>query len=367
MRARTRSFVSKSSGQTPERSGREVKKISIAAACLCTQAALFAQEPAAPPPNDIESLRQQVQALTETVKALQEQVKDQQDALVKMNAVPSPLPANENRAATAESTASPPPLFPTSDESVVAAAPQPSAPPIATSQFPTTDASVTTSTATISSSGAGASLTAPITIGGGGKTYMNLSFDGQFALAYSSDRDLAHLETGDHDPQQRGFNARNIELALDGAHRLGNELRQVYTTHRRLLHDPVVAGVLGQVEGAAGDVGRRQFAILVPGKAGDGRVIAFLGEVHAEPIGQNVSARGVFFYLDRPLAEGMRIEVTMTFPPHVTLTEPVRVRFTARVVRLETSPDYSGIGVAAMIEEYEFLRSSAAEFRSGTR
>ena len=50
---------------------------------------------------------------------------------------------------------------------------------------------------------------------------------------------------------------------------------------------------------------------------------------------QNVSARGVFFYLDRPLAEGTRIEVTMTFPPHVTLTEPVRVRFTARVVRVE--------------------------------
>jgi hypothetical protein len=74
---------------------------------------------------------------------------------------------------------------------------------------------------------------------------------------------------------------------------------------------------------------------------------------------QNVSARGVFFCLDRPLAEGMRIEVTMTFPPHVTLTEPVRVRFTARVVRVETSPDYSGIGVAAMIEEYEFLRSTS--------
>ena len=53
---------------------------------------------------------------------------------------------------------------------------------------------------------------------------------------------------------------------------------------------------------------------------------------------QNVSARGVFFYLDRPLAEGSRIEVTMTFPPHVTLTEPVRVRFTARVVRVENSP-----------------------------
>jgi PilZ domain len=83
---------------------------------------------------------------------------------------------------------------------------------------------------------------------------------------------------------------------------------------------------------------------------------------------QNVSARGVFFYLDRPLAEGARIEVTMTFPPHVTLTEPVRVRFTARVVRVEDSKTVSNVGVAAMIEEYEFLRSNGAtEFNSGLR
>ena len=86
---------------------------------------------------------------------------------------------------------------------------------------------------------------------------------------------------------------------------------------------------------------------------------------------QNVSARGVFFYLDRPLAEGARIEVTMTFPPHVTLTDPVRVRFTARVVRIENSNSLSGVGVAAMIEEYEFLRSSppseiASDGRFGT-
>src|ERR1043166_4385236 len=66
---------------------------------------------------------------------------------------------------------------------------------------------------------------------------------------------------------------------------------------------------------------------------------------------QNVSARGVFFYLDRPLAEGMGIEVTMTFPPHVTLTEPVRVRFTARVVRVETSNAGPGIGVARSEEQ----------------
>src|SRR5207244_3803219 len=75
---------------------------------------------------------------------------------------------------------------------------------------------VSSSPETISSTGAGASLTQPISIGGG-KNYMNISFDGLFALAGSSARDLDHIEVGDHDPQQRGFNARNIELAFDGA------------------------------------------------------------------------------------------------------------------------------------------------------
>jgi hypothetical protein len=80
-----------------------------------------------------------------------------------------------------------------------------------------------------------------------------------------------------------------------------------------------------------------------------------LGELMTET--QNVSARGVFFYLDRPLPQGARIEVTMTFPPHVTLTEAVRIRFTARVVRIEDSLPVSRVGIAALIEEYEFLRA----------
>jgi hypothetical protein len=83
--------------------------------------------------------------------------------------------------------------------------------------FPTTDNSVVTSAPeTISSTGAGASLTQPITIGGS-KAYMNISLDSVFALAYSSAADLHDIEVGDHDPQQRGFNARNTELAFDGA------------------------------------------------------------------------------------------------------------------------------------------------------
>src|SRR5579863_1665060 len=75
---------------------------------------------------------------------------------------------------------------------------------------------------------------------------------------------------------------------------------------------------------------------------------------------QNVSARGVFFYLDRPLPAGTPCEVTLTFPPHITLTDAVRVRFTARVIRVESPLPSHRVGTAAMIEDYEFLRSSGS-------
>jgi hypothetical protein len=76
---------------------------------------------------------------------------------------------------------------------------------------------------------------------------------------------------------------------------------------------------------------------------------------------QNVSARGVFFYLDRPVEEGSRVEVTLTFPPHITLTDSVRVRFVARVLRVDAPLLASRIGIAAFIEEYEFLRSNMGD------
>src|SRR5882757_2090422 len=182
---------------------------------------------------DVEALRQQVTSLIDTVKALQQQVKDQQAALQKANLTgESGLPQNPEPPPIAGAEESPaprgsaPPQFPTEDTSVVSSTTAPAAssvpgagagPSPAAGTFPTTDTSVVTSTPeTISSTGAGASLTQPITIGGG-KSYMNISLDGLFALAYSSARDLDHIEVGDHDPQQRGFNARNIELAFDGA------------------------------------------------------------------------------------------------------------------------------------------------------
>ena len=192
--------------------------------------ALFAQQTASPSPpsaSDVESLRQLVQAVTETVKALQQQVKDQQAVLDKANitSAQTAYAAVEPSPIAGASPSPAAPQFPTTDASVVASAPGPtttSSPP-ANTGFPTTDESVVASTGATPPAGAQSAittstspLTAPITIGGG-RTYMNISFDGMFALAYSSGRDLSRLEVGDHDPQQRGFNARNLELALDGA------------------------------------------------------------------------------------------------------------------------------------------------------
>ena len=77
---------------------------------------------------------------------------------------------------------------------------------------------------------------------------------------------------------------------------------------------------------------------------------------------ENVSARGVFFHLQRPLQVGDQVAVTLTFPPHVTLTEKVRVRFDARVIRVEPQSVFGApVGIAAAIEAYEFLRNYPLE------
>ncbi|MDQ2868209.1 MAG: hypothetical protein M3R59_07355, partial [Verrucomicrobiota bacterium] len=186
--------------------------------------------------SDVASLREEVTALSETVKALQQQVKEQQVALEKANLAGLPQQPDVPAAtgSTSASPSPPPTLFPATDSSVTTSASANSAPAVNANgtAFPTTDDAVvpasastmpTLSTATPTTDASvvtttSGGLTGPIGISAaGGKTYMNISFDGQFALAGSTEPKLYNLEVGDHDPQQRGFNARNLELALDGA------------------------------------------------------------------------------------------------------------------------------------------------------
>jgi len=203
------------------------------ALAVCATTSGFAQtaerSPAAPAAStpattaEVQALREQVQSLKEMVQTLQQQVKEQQTAATEKNSSNAPTLPQNSEAQTADTSAPPPPspsspaLFPTTDTAVVS-----SAPPVnanGTSLFPTSDESVTTTPATVSTSDTSSSLTQPLPIIGGGnnKNYMNISFDGLFAVAASSERHLDHLEVGDHDPQQRGFNARNAEIAIDGA------------------------------------------------------------------------------------------------------------------------------------------------------
>jgi hypothetical protein len=205
-----------------------MKHFVIVALAVCATARLLAQTAETPPAPvastpatsaEVEALREEVRSLKELVQTLQQQVKTQQPAPEKNN--PPALPENPEpqTADTSLPSAAPsaPPLFPTTDTAVVASAPSVNA--NGANLFPTTDESVATSPATVSTSDTSSSLTQPLPIIGGGnnKNYMNISFDSVFALATSSERHLDRLEVGDHDPQQRGFNARNAEIALDGA------------------------------------------------------------------------------------------------------------------------------------------------------
>ena len=69
---------------------------------------------------------------------------------------------------------------------------------------------------------------------------------------------------------------------------------------------------------------------------------------------EDVSSRGVYFYLPKDVKSGSNIEIVMTLPHEVTLAGPVRVRCTGRVTRTEQRD--SKTGVVAAIERYEFLR-----------
>jgi len=179
------------------------------------------------------SVQQQLNALQQMVREMQTRHQQEIDALKQQvadqRAIIDDLKKNPGPSALAAPAPSPPPLpalpagkaptadaplFPTTDDSVIAPTNPPAqAAPLTPSPggsvaIPTTDASV------LSLGNLG---TGPITLAGGGKSYLNISFDAVLAAAASSAHDLGALEVGDHDPQKRGFNARNIELALDGA------------------------------------------------------------------------------------------------------------------------------------------------------
>ena len=68
---------------------------------------------------------------------------------------------------------------------------------------------------------------------------------------------------------------------------------------------------------------------------------------------RDVSSRGVFMYLDTEITPGAPIEFVMTLPKEITMADPIRVRCTGKILRLDRSADAQGVAVA--IEKYDFV------------
>jgi PilZ domain len=75
---------------------------------------------------------------------------------------------------------------------------------------------------------------------------------------------------------------------------------------------------------------------------------------------QNLSARGVFFYSESPVAEGDQLELMLQMPSEVTLAEPMPVRCQAKVMRVVPPAGGTTFGVAVQLERYEFLPEPAS-------
>jgi hypothetical protein len=70
----------------------------------------------------------------------------------------------------------------------------------------------------------------------------------------------------------------------------------------------------------------------------------------------NLSGTGVLFSIDAKMKVGSTIELTFTMPTEVVGAVPMKVRCTARIVRVEEAPAGGGkVGVAAHIERFETI------------
>ncbi len=193
------------------------KTLSIFITSILISNQLQAEEPAALPATN-EAIQKQLLEMQKSIQDIQTHHESEMDALKKQIA--------DQQTVIESLKQEVPPLSPAPAE--ILPVPQPTIPAFATSdpalersenQFPTTDPSLVMDSP---SAGPVAGLSSlPAGIGGGSGapkgSYLNMSLDAIIVGAASTANDLSTLEVGDHDPQQNGFNARNVELALDGA------------------------------------------------------------------------------------------------------------------------------------------------------
>jgi hypothetical protein len=80
--------------------------------------------------------------------------------------------------------------------------------------------------------------------------------------------------------------------------------------------------------------------------------------VHAKT--RDVSASGVFFFVNCEIRQDSDIEFTMTLPPELTRTAAIQVSCKGKVVRVQNDVATGRIGIAAAIHSYDFLAQAAS-------
>lgn len=171
------------------------KLVPWSAALAVSVASLVAQEA-----NQVQELKQQLQQLQDAFRKMQQEQLQQIEALQKrLDALqPTPGPAGNGVAAPATSPA---PAAPTPEATPAPVLASGANAPIAAAE---TDMK------------APWSPTAPITLFGNQRNYLNLSLDGLMAAGTTTASDVEKLELGGHDPNQRGFTLQNLEAVFDG-------------------------------------------------------------------------------------------------------------------------------------------------------
>ena len=69
---------------------------------------------------------------------------------------------------------------------------------------------------------------------------------------------------------------------------------------------------------------------------------------------RDVSCCGICFYSSNAVAVGSALKFTLTLPPEVTLSAPVKVRCIGRVVRVTKRENPGQSIIAAVIDDYDF-------------
>ena len=72
---------------------------------------------------------------------------------------------------------------------------------------------------------------------------------------------------------------------------------------------------------------------------------------------RDISAKGIYFVLSPGVELGAELEFDMVLPPQLCQGRNVRVRCRGRVVRRDGPDEQGCIGIAAVIDEYEFIQA----------